>query len=43
MEEEYKEFLVVVFILLVIALFWLAVAYFGFIAVLYILNFFGVL
>lgn len=43
MEEEYQEFLVLLFILFVIALFWIAVAYFGFIAILTILNFFGVL
>lgn len=43
MEEEHKEFLVLLFILLIIALFWLAVAYFGFIAILTILNFFGIL
>lgn len=43
MEEEYKEFLALLFVLSVIVLFWLAVAYFGFIAILTILNFFGVL
>lgn len=43
MEEEYKEFLALLFVLSVIFLFWLAVAYFGFIAILTILNFFVVL
>ena len=43
MKEEYKEFLIVMFILSLITLFWIAVAYFGFIAILYILSFFGVL
>lgn len=43
MEEEHKEFFALLFVLLMIVLFWLAVAYFGFIAILTVLNFFGVL
>lgn len=43
MEEEYQEFIALLFVLFIIAAFWIAVAYFGFIAILTILNFFGVL
>lgn len=43
MKEEYGEFLALLFVLSVIVLFWLAIAYLGFIAILTILNFFSVL